>query len=146
MMLTVRFVMDIVLFFTFHPFTSSKLKADIGNDISVPVQSSTKQTRIWYFAMVDETGNEQVDQKDISKFENAAGKRLALVVYSNDWYKGIYFPSQMANIVKQNNAVPIIRMAPWQNNGKNLSDADPYAMSNIVNGLLCCLKKVDRRY
>ena len=101
----------------------------------IPMRSSTiNQVGIWHSAMVDETGNEQVSQMSIDKFENNSGKKLALVVFSNDWYDGISFPSSMVNIIKQNNAVPIIRMAPWKSNGQNLSNAGPYTMSNIANG------------
>lgn len=106
-----------------------------NNTRSVPIRSTMlNQVGIWHSAMVDETGYEQVNQTAISKFDNNAGKKLALVVFSNEWYDGISFPSSMANIVKQNNAVPIIRMAPWQNNGQSLSDAGPYTMSNIAMG------------
>ncbi len=101
----------------------------------VPPGSSLIKKGIWQSAMVDESGNEQVSQKDIKKFENASGKNLALVVFSNDWYNGISFPTLKANIIKKNNAVPIIRMAPWINNGQNLSDAGPYSVSNISAGL-----------
>lgn len=101
----------------------------------MPVDSSLSKKGIWQSAMVDESGDEQVDQKSIKKFENASGKNLALVVFSNDWYDGIFFPTLKANIIKKNNAVPIIRMAPWINNGQNLSDAGPYSVSNISAGL-----------
>lgn len=101
----------------------------------IPMRSSTiNQIGIWHSAMVDETGNEQVNQISIDKFENNSGKKLALIVFSNDWYDGISFPSSMVNIIKQNNAVPIIRMAPWKSNGQNISNAGPYTMSNITNG------------
>lgn len=101
----------------------------------MPVKSSLFKKGIWQSAMVDESGDEQVSQKSIKKFENASGKNLALVVFSNDWYDGIFFPTLKANIIKKNNAVPIIRMAPWINNGQNLSDAGPYSVSNISAGL-----------
>jgi beta-mannanase len=107
---------------------------NLNNTRSVHIRTSLNQVGIWQSAMVDETGYEQVNQTAISKFENNAGKKLALVVFSNEWYNGISFPNSMANIVKQNNAVPIIRMAPWQNNGQSLSDAGPYTVSNIAMG------------
>lgn len=96
--------------------------------------SITSSQGIWHSAMVDESGNEQVSQSVIDRFENYSGKKLALVVFSNDWYNGIIFPSSMANIIKQHNAVAIIRMAPWMSNGQKLSNAGPYTMSNIING------------
>ncbi|MDQ6724472.1 MAG: hypothetical protein M3Z01_09470 [Thermoproteota archaeon] len=96
--------------------------------------STTNHLGIWHSAMVDESGNEQVSQNAIYNFENNSGKKLALVVFSNDWYDGISFPIAMANIIKQNNAVPIIRMVPWVSNGQNLSNAGPYTVSNISNG------------
>lgn len=94
-----------------------------------------KHLGIWHSAMVDESGYEKVNQSDIEKFENNANKKLALVVFSNDWYDGILFPKEMANIVKQSGSIPIIRIAPWKTNGNNLEDAGPYTMSNIINGI-----------
>jgi beta-mannanase len=109
--------------------------ADSRNNASViNIGSTTNKAGIWHSAMVDESGYEQVSQKAINEFENNSGKKLALVVFSNDWYNGISFPGSKANIIKQNNATPIIRIAPWKSNGQNLSNAGPYTMSNILNG------------
>jgi hypothetical protein len=103
---------------------------------SIIASTLMNQPGIWHSAMVDETGHELVNHDAIEKFENDANKKLALVVFSNDWYHGIAFPEYMANIVKDAEAMPIIRIGAWQTNGESLSDAGPYTMSNIVNGLL----------
>jgi hypothetical protein len=99
-----------------------------------PFTSRINHSEIWHSAMVDESGFERVSQTYIDKFESNAGKKLALVVFSNHWYTGISFPSSMANIAKQNDAVPIIRMGPWKSNGLSLLDAGPYTMTNIAKG------------
>lgn len=91
-------------------------------------------TGIWHSAMVDESGYERVTQKDIVGFENNANKKLALIVFSNDWYDGILFPKGMINAVKQSGSIPIVRMGVWKTNGNNITDAGPYTMSNIYNG------------
>jgi beta-mannanase len=106
----------------------------LNNTSAIHIGHITNKVGIWHSAMVDESGYEQVSQKAINEFENNSGKKLALVVFSNDWYNGISFPGSKANIIKQNNAVPIIRIAPWNSNGQNLSNAGPYTMSNILNG------------
>lgn len=98
------------------------------------ISPTINKVGIWHSAMVDESGYENVSQKAIDEFENNSGKKLALIVFSNDWYHGISFPNPEANIIKQNNAVPIIRIAPWIRDGQNLSNAGPYAMSNISDG------------
>jgi beta-mannanase len=113
---------------------NTNLSDSINNTTAIQSGPTTNKAGIWHSAMVDESGYEQVSQKAINEFENNSGKKLALVVFSNDWYNGISFPGSKANIIKQNNAVPIIRIAPWNSNGQNLSNAGPYTMSNILNG------------
>ncbi len=118
----------------FYKDNNTNLSNSLNNTPAIHTGPTTNKAGIWHSAMVDESGDEQVSQKAINEFENNSGKKLALVVFSNDWYNGISFPGSKANIIKQNNAVPIIRIAPWNSNGQNLSNAGPYTMSNILNG------------
>lgn len=98
------------------------------------ISASENQRGIWHSAMVDESGYEKVNQSDIKNFENNAKKKLALIVFSNDWYDGISFPKEMVDVVKQSGSIPIVRMGVWKTNGNNLADAGPYTMSNIIIG------------
>jgi len=85
---------------------------------------------IQHGAMTDTSGEEQVTEDTIKKFNALAGKKISMAYFSNHWFDGIKFPKTMAQAAKNQGAMPWIRMCPWvdwDRQGK-------YKLSAIIDG------------
>jgi hypothetical protein len=71
--------------------------------------------------------------RSVRSFERLAGRRLAWVYFSDNWFRGIEFPAEAVQAVREAGAVPFIRLLPrssWEERR-----ADPrYPLARIANG------------
>jgi len=69
----------------------------------------------------------------VRSFEKLAGKELALVYFSDNWFRGIRFPAEAVESVRRAGAVPFIRLMP--RSGWEEGRADPkYPLRRIAAG------------
>lgn len=76
---------------------------------------------------------DEVTKDRIEMFEQLAGKKIAWVNFSNNWYKGIVFPARDVQLINSLGKIPYIRMMPRSN--YNTFQTDPlYTYDNILKG------------
>lgn len=69
----------------------------------------------------------------LKAFENLTGKKPAWVYFSDNWFSGIRFPVQKAEIISDFGSVPFIRLMPRKDFNEN--NADPfYSLKKIADG------------
>jgi len=76
---------------------------------------------------------DQVSSQKITDFEQLAGKPLAWVYFSSNWYDSIRFPENNLLAIRQAGKVPFIRMMPRTNFTKGGPDPN-YTMQRIIDG------------
>lgn len=69
----------------------------------------------------------------LKAFENLTGKKPAWVYFSDNWFAGIKFPKQKAEIIRNYGSVPFIRLMPRRNFHENNSDPF-YSLKKIIEG------------
>ena len=81
----------------------------------------------------DDARNGSRSAARVRSFERLAGRRLAWVYFSDNWFEGIRFPRQAVDAVRRTGAVPFIRLMPrssWEEGA-----ADPvYRLDRIARG------------
>ncbi len=76
---------------------------------------------------------DQVDARRIHEFERLAGKPLAWVYFSNNWYGQIRFPINEVALINNMGRLPFIRMMPRSRFEE--SGPDPvYSLQRIIDG------------
>jgi hypothetical protein len=70
---------------------------------------------------------------DVRSFERLAGRKLAWVYFSDNWFDGIAFPGAAVEAIKETGALPFIRIMP--RSGWEEGRADPkYPLARIAQG------------
>ncbi|BAO45209.1 glycoside hydrolase family 26 protein [Thiolapillus brandeum] len=89
---------------------------------------------IYHAAFADLGGTEdQVDARRIHDFETLAGKPMAWVYFSNNWYADIRFPINEVALINNMGKLPFIRMMPRSNFHEG--GPDPvYTLQGIIDG------------
>jgi hypothetical protein len=84
-------------------------------------------------AMVDEDCREEATIEKIINFNTLAKKNVGVVFFSDRWYKGIKFPTNVCNQINATGATPFIRMQPADDydGGKK---ARKHSQKNIAAG------------
>ncbi len=62
--------------------------------------------------MVDYNCKEEANEQLIQEFNDLAGKKVGTVYFSDRWYKGIKFPTDICKQIDSIDAVPFIRQQP----------------------------------
>jgi hypothetical protein len=69
----------------------------------------------------------------VADFERLAGRKLAWVYFSDNWFRGIHFPRAAVDAVRDAGAMPFIRLMP--RSGWKEGRADPtYSLARIAKG------------
>jgi glycosyl hydrolase family 26 len=80
-----------------------------------------------------ESRDEEAAAQRVRSFERLAGRRLAWVYFSDNWFRGIEFPAAAVQAVRDAGAMPFIRLMPrssWEERR-----ADPrYPLDRIASG------------
>jgi hypothetical protein len=72
-------------------------------------------------------------EERVESFEKLAGRDLAWVYFSDNWFEGIQFPREAVEAVRDTGAVPFIRLMP--RSGWEERKADPkYPLDKIASG------------
>lgn len=80
------------------------------------------------------TGEEDdITVEGISSYEKSAGKRVAWVYFSNNWFNGRTFPLATASMIRQTGAVPFIRLM-MRSSAEGNSEERTYTLQNIIDG------------
>ena len=74
-----------------------------------------------------------VTKENIILFESLAGKDIAWVNFSNNWYNGIKFPSKEVELINSLGKIPYIRLMPRSNYNTFQKDT-LYSIDNILKG------------
>lgn len=82
------------------------------------------------------TGEEDdITLGDVTAYENAAGKHVAWVYFSHNWYYGRAFPAKTAAWIRNHGSVPYIRL--MLRSGPEQDRTDPvYSLGRILGGAL----------
>lgn len=83
----------------------------------------------------DNAEEDDITANDIKNYENAAGKKIAWVYFSNSWYKGKsrLFPTKTAKMIRDGGAVPYVRLMLWESFAQNQTDPT-FTLENIIKG------------
>jgi hypothetical protein len=77
---------------------------------------------------------DDVTIKKISDFENLAGKKIAWVYFSNNWFNGeIEFPKENVELINSYGSVPFIRLMPRTSYSQQTTDPN-FTMQKIIDG------------
>lgn len=101
---------------------------------ATPVKLLPPKHGVYEAAFPDFGPNESmVDGSRIRTFEQQSGKRIVWAYFSNNWFKGIEFPTDKVNAIVDQGVVPFIRMMPrsnWHGYGQDKN----YSMQRIIDG------------
>lgn len=90
--------------------------------------------RIYHAANAGFGGTEDhVDRRRIHRFERLAGKRIAWAYFSNNWIRGVDFPTREVAAVEAAGRVPFIRLEPRSSFRPGGPDRR-YTMASILAG------------
>ncbi|CAN5475222.1 glycosyl hydrolase [soil metagenome] len=122
--------MKLSFIFIFFILINSTLNAQNGGLKLLPPDEGY----IYHGAFPFMGNTEDVVSKDrIEMFESAAGKKIAWVNFSNNWYNGIIFPSNEVRLISSMGKVPYIRLMPRSDYNTFKPDA-LYTYDNILKG------------
>lgn len=80
-----------------------------------------------------ETGESGITPAGVESYEQAAGKRVAWVYFSHDWYQGRAFPHDKADWIRERGSVPYIRLMLRSSDEQDV--AEPlYTLDAIIGG------------
>ena len=81
-----------------------------------------------------QTGEEDdITLKDVQNYENAVGKKVTWVYFSNNWYSSRKFPMETATWIHDAGSIPYIRL--MLRSASKLDDSEPlYTLQNIIDG------------
>jgi glycosyl hydrolase family 26 len=99
-----------------------------------PVKVLPPKEGVYHTAFPGFGANEsEVSADRMRTFERQAGKPIAWAYFSNNWFKGIHFPTEAVNTIAGEGVVPFIRMmarSNWHGYG-----TDPnYSMQRLISG------------
>ena len=90
---------------------------------------------IYHSAFPDFGGPEDIVTADrINEFIRLAGKDIVWAYFSNNWIKGISFPTEAVNIISSTGKIPFIRLMPRTNFDEYTPDP-VYSMQKIIDGV-----------
>jgi hypothetical protein len=103
--------------------------------LSVHVTLLAPREGVYIAAFPDMGGSEDtVETARIKAFEEAVGRPVAWVYFSNNWYDGITFPSKDIETIHAAGSVPFIRLMARSREARD-GGADPkYNMAAILSG------------
>ncbi|HEY3320709.1 MAG TPA: glycosyl hydrolase [Planctomycetota bacterium] len=70
---------------------------------------------------------------DVTSYEAAAGRRVAWVYFSNNWYASRAFPLDMATWIREHGSIPFIRLMLRSNTNENRAER-VFNIKNILKG------------
>jgi len=80
-----------------------------------------------------EAGEGEITPESVSSYESAAGRKVAWVHFSNNWFQGRDFPRDTAGWITARGSVPFIRLMLRSSDEQDV--AEPlYTMDNIIAG------------
>ncbi len=70
---------------------------------------------------------------DVQAYENAAGKHVAWVYFSHNWYYGRAFPAKSATWIRAHGSIPYVRLMLRSDPNQGHADST-YTLARILNG------------
>lgn len=70
---------------------------------------------------------------DVQSYESSAGKSIAWVYFSHNWFRDLIFPSETVNWIRSSGSVPFIRLMLRSSADQNIEERT-FTLQNIIDG------------
>lgn len=78
-------------------------------------------------------GDEQVSPESVAAYEKAVGKKVAIVYFTHNWFRGRAFPIETAAWISARGCIPFIRLMLRSDYRQDRADKK-YSLSKIISG------------